>query len=138
MINLLWIERFDRALRDAPHQVKGFYLCENQGWERAFIHAWRKHGHGELTAVPHSTVRFWDLRYFADPRTVQSFGAARLPQADRVALNGPAAIEAYLDAGFPKEIIRECEALRFAHAKYGLWAHSTGIIGRRAVKAKLI
>ena len=116
VINLLWIERFDQALRDAPRQDKGFYLCENQGWERAFIHAWRKHGHGELTAVPHSTVRFWDLRYFADPRTVQSFGAARLPQPDRVALNGPAAIEAYLDAGFPKETIRECEALRFAHA----------------------
>ena len=74
VINLLWIELFDQALRDAPRQDKGFYLCENQGWERAFIHAWRKHGHGELIAVPHATVRFWDLRYFADPRTVRSFG----------------------------------------------------------------
>jgi len=116
VMNLLWIELFDQALRDAPRQDVGFYLCENQAWERAFIHAWRKHGHGELTAVPHATIRFWDLRYFADPRTFQSFGPAELPQPDWVALNGPAAITAYLDAGFPKETIRECEALRYAHA----------------------
>jgi surface carbohydrate biosynthesis protein (TIGR04326 family) len=115
VINLLWIELFDQALRDAPRQEKGFYLCENQGWERAFIGAWRKHGHGKLTAVPHSTVRFWDLRYFADPRTLRSFGAGQLPQPDRVALNGPAAVTAYLNAGFPRETIRECEALRYAH-----------------------
>jgi surface carbohydrate biosynthesis protein (TIGR04326 family) len=115
LINLLWIEVFDRALRDAPRQDKGFYLCENQAWERAFIHAWRKHGHGELTAVPHATIRFWDLRYFADPRTVQSFDVAQMPQPDQVALNGPAAVGAFLNAGFPKEKIRECEALRYAH-----------------------
>lgn len=89
LINLLWIELFDRALCDAPRQDKGFYLCENQGWERAFIHAWRKHGHGELIAVPHATVRFWDLRYFTDPRTFGTLGAGELPQPDYVALNGP-------------------------------------------------
>lgn len=116
VINLLWIELFDRALGDAPHQDKGFYLCENQGWERAFIHAWRKHGHGELIAVPHATVRFWDLRYFADPRTFRSFGAGQVPQPDCVALNGPAAVRAYLNVGFPRNSIRECEALRYAHA----------------------
>ncbi|MDQ6770733.1 MAG: hypothetical protein M3Z54_12185 [Gemmatimonadota bacterium] len=116
LINLLWIELFDRALGDAPRQGKGVYLCENQGWERAFIHAWRKHGHGELIAVPHATVRFWDLRYVADPRTFRSFGAGQLPQPDCVALNGPAAVSAYLNAGFPGNSIRECEALRYIHA----------------------
>ncbi|MDQ6770955.1 MAG: hypothetical protein M3Z54_13315 [Gemmatimonadota bacterium] len=116
LINLLWIELFDRALGEAPRQAKGFYLCENQGWERAFIHAWRKHGHGELIAVPHTTVRFWDLRYFADPRTFRSLGAGEVPQPDYVALNGPAAASAYLNAGFPDDLIRECEALRYIHA----------------------
>lgn len=115
LINLLWVELFDQALRDAPRQDKGFYLCENQAWERAFIHAWRKNGHGELTAVPHSTVRFWDLRYFADQRTVQSVQSAPMPQPDQEALNGDAAVTAYLNAGFPKGRIRECEALRYTH-----------------------
>lgn len=113
--NLLWLELFDRALRDLPHQTKGIYLSENQAWERALIHAWRKHGHGQLIAVQHSTVRFWDLRYFSDPRTVRSSAPYPMPQPDRTALNGKAAVDAYLAADYPKEAIVECEALRYGY-----------------------
>lgn len=111
--NLLWITLFDEAIRDLPYQTKGLYLYESQAWERALIHAWRKHGHGQLFAVQHSTVRFWDLRYFPDPRTLRSPGTHPMPRADRLVLNGPAATEACLRAGFPPEEILECEALRF-------------------------
>ena len=113
--NLLWLELFDRALRDLPHQAKGIYLSENQAWERALIHAWRKHGHGQLIAVQHSTVRFWDLRYFSDPRTVRSSAPYPMPQPDLTALNGKAAVDAYLAADYPKEAIVECEALRYGY-----------------------
>ncbi|KAL0630300.1 hypothetical protein Q9L58_010853, partial [Maublancomyces gigas] len=35
-INNLWsIELFDAALKDIPREKQGFYLCENQSWERA-------------------------------------------------------------------------------------------------------
>jgi surface carbohydrate biosynthesis protein (TIGR04326 family) len=112
--NLLWIELFDVALRDLPHQTKGLYLCENQAWERALIHAWRKHGHGCLIAVAHSTVRFWDLRYFADPHTLLP-GPCPLPQPDIIALNGKAAVDAYLSVGYPQDAIVECEALRYGY-----------------------
>ena len=116
ILNLLWIELFERALRDLPHQKKGLYLCENQGWERALIHAWRKHGHGQLIAVAHGTNRrFWDLRYFTDSRTVRSSDPHPLPQADFVALNSRTAIDDYLSADYPKEAIVECEALRYAY-----------------------
>ena len=115
--NLLFIELFDTALRDLPHQNKGLYLCENQAWERALIHAWKKHGHGQLIAVVHATVRFWDLRYFNDSRTIRSLGAYPLPQMDLVALNGKPAVDAFLDAAYPKEAIVECEALRYGHLK---------------------
>ena len=113
--NLLWIELFDRALHDLSHQKKGLYLCENQAWERALIHAWRKHRHGQLIAVEHSTVRFWDLRYFTDPRTVRSSDPYPMPQADLMALNGKAAVDAYLSVDYPKEAIVECEALRYGY-----------------------
>ncbi len=113
--NLLWMELFDRALAGIPPQTRGLYLLENQAWERALIHAWRKHGHGELIGVAHATVRFWDLRYFTDVRTLRSGASHPLPQPDVVALNGKAAIGAYLRAGFPMDGIVECEALRFAH-----------------------
>jgi surface carbohydrate biosynthesis protein (TIGR04326 family) len=113
--SLLWIELFDSALSAIPHQHKGFYLYENLRWEQAFIHAWRKHGHGLLIAVQHSTVRFWDLRYFNDPRTIRSSGPHPKPQADLTALNGKAAVDSYLSVEFPKEAIVECEALRYGY-----------------------
>jgi surface carbohydrate biosynthesis protein (TIGR04326 family) len=115
MSNLLWIELFAAALRDLPHLRRGFYLCEGQSWERAFIHAWRKYGHGQLIGVAHSTVRFWDLRYFADLRTVSSSGPRPMPQPDLTALNGKAAIDAYLCANYPREAIIECEAVRYGY-----------------------
>jgi surface carbohydrate biosynthesis protein (TIGR04326 family) len=113
--NLLWIELFDAALRDLPHQRRGLYLCEGQSWERAFIYAWRKHGHGELIGVAHSTIRFWDLRYFVDPQTVRSSDAHPLPQPDLTALNGKVAVDAFLRAGYPREAVAECEAVRYGY-----------------------
>jgi surface carbohydrate biosynthesis protein (TIGR04326 family) len=115
MSNLLWIELFGAALADLPRQQRGLYLCEGQSWERAFIHAWRKNDHGRLIGVAHSTVRFWDLRYFEDPRTVRSADPLRQPQPDLVALNGKAAIDALSHAGYPKEKMAECEAVRYAY-----------------------
>lgn len=111
--NLMWIRLFDVALGDLPRQATGLYAHENQSWERALIHAWRKHNHGRLIAVAHSTIRFWDLRYIADPRTRRSSAGYRMPQADFIALNGHTAIDVYRSGSFPAEAILECEALRY-------------------------
>jgi surface carbohydrate biosynthesis protein (TIGR04326 family) len=111
-MNLLWKELFDAALLDAPHQAQGIYLWENQSWERAWIHAWRKHGHGKLTGVAHSTIRFWDLRYFDSRTGCDPQDPFPIPQPDAVALNGKASIEALAGFGTSFEI-QECEALRF-------------------------
>ncbi|MDC1188018.1 hypothetical protein N8202_06030 [Gammaproteobacteria bacterium] len=112
--NLFWIELFDAALKDLPYQEKGLYLCENQAWERAFIFAWYKHGHGKLIAVPHSTIRFWDLRYFSDKRVYTKVCQNFLPQPDFTALNSQFSIQSFLEAGFKREEILECEALRYS------------------------
>lgn len=112
--NLLFVELFDAALRDLPHQSKGLYLCENQPWERALIHAWRKYGHGQLIAAAvHVSIRFWDLRYYVDQRTLHSSEPHGLPQPDLMALNGKAAIDACLSGGWPGGAMVECEALRY-------------------------
>ena len=113
--NLLWFELFDTYMSKVQTQSVGFYLCENQAWERSFIHLWRKYGHGQLIAVPHSTVRFWDLRHFSDVRTLLQAEAYQMPKADLIALNGNAAIDEYISAGFPEELIVETEALRFEY-----------------------
>ena len=74
--NILWSHLFDKMLGSLPSQRLGLYLMENQGWERIFLHFWRKHGHGTIIGVPHSTIRHWDLRYF-DTTTHKSL--AELP-----------------------------------------------------------
>ncbi len=77
------------------------------------IHAWRKHGHGKLIGVAHTTLRFWDLRYFYDPRSVNNHRVGAMPQPDQLAVNGAAAFKACREALFPAERLVACEALRF-------------------------
>jgi surface carbohydrate biosynthesis protein (TIGR04326 family) len=134
---LLWIELFDKALQDVPHQKRGLYLCENQPWERALIHAWRKHGHDQLIAVVHSTVRFWHLSYFSDPRTLRSSDPRPMPQPDFTALNGKAAVDAYLNIDYPKGIV-ECEALRFIHANDSRIEHTAKKADGEEVKVLIL
>jgi len=111
--NCLWIALFEAVLKDMPRQAMGLYLCENQGWERALLHAWRKHGHGEIIGVLHATVPFWHLYYFDDPRSVNSKEDCGMPLADRLAVNGQGAWNALAEAGFPVERLAAVEGLRY-------------------------
>ena len=115
VVHLTLFALFDRALGAFPHQQLGLYLCENQGWERTLIAAWRRHGHGRLVAVQHSTVRSWDLRYADDPRTVQAREAFAMPLPDHVAVNGPVAWSAFAQAGYAVDRLVAVEALRYQH-----------------------
>lgn len=109
-INCLWLELFDAALKDIPPQKTGLYLFENQAWEPALIRAWRRHGHGELIGVAHTTVPFWHLYNFDDPRV---FEQGRKPSPDRLAANGPAAMRILAGAGQSVRRLIEVEALRY-------------------------
>jgi surface carbohydrate biosynthesis protein (TIGR04326 family) len=115
MSNCLHLNLIEQTLRALPPQRVGCYLQENIGWEMAFVHCWKSAGHGRLVGVPHSTVRFWDLRYFFDPRSYVRSGGTDLPMPDLVALNGPAAVEAYRHSGYPESAVVEVEALRYLH-----------------------
>jgi surface carbohydrate biosynthesis protein (TIGR04326 family) len=135
---LMYIELFDRAMGNIPYQEKGFYLSENIAWERALIHAWHKHGHGQLIAVVHGVVRFWDMRYFNDLRTIQSSGPYPMPQAELTVLNGQAAVNAYLDTGYPKEAILEGEALRNGYLYHIRAGSSLKMKKARAIKVLVL
>lgn len=115
MNNALFLNLFESAMKSLPKQHVGVYLQENQGWEFAFIHAWKAAGHGRLSGAPHSTIRYWDLRYFFDQRSYLRSGANDLPLPDQVALNGVAAIDVYQQGGYPAEDLVEVEALRYLH-----------------------
>jgi surface carbohydrate biosynthesis protein (TIGR04326 family) len=115
MMNCLDLNLTEQTLEYLPFQKSGFYLQENQPWEMALIHAWKKFGHGKLVGVQHTTVRYWDLRYFYDQRTYHDRTGTvnTLPRPDKVAVNGPAASKLYLDGGYPEDEIVEVEALRY-------------------------
>jgi surface carbohydrate biosynthesis protein (TIGR04326 family) len=115
IVSCLQVGCLERAVGRLPPQRLGIYIQENQPWEMALIHAWKVAGHGTLVGVPHTTVRYWDLRYFHDPRSYNRTGRNELPLPDRVAVNGPVAKRAYLDAGYPPDRLVEVEALRYLH-----------------------
>ncbi len=115
MSNCIFLNLLERMLKALPHQRLGIYLLENQPWEMAFIHAWHAAGHGRLLGVQHTTVMYWDTRYFFDPRSYQRVGGNDLPLPDLVVLNGPAAIERFREGAFPEEKMVEAEALRYLY-----------------------
>ena len=115
MLNCLRLSLYEKAFSCIPYQKCGVYIQENQPWEMALIYAWKAAGHGMLIGAPHSTVRFWDLRYFYDTRNYVQNGKNVLPMPDMVAVNGPVAKRVYLEGGYPGTQVREVEALRFIH-----------------------
>jgi surface carbohydrate biosynthesis protein (TIGR04326 family) len=115
IINCLGIACIEHIVGRMPRQRRGFFIQENQPWEFALIHFWNRGGHGELIGVPHSTVRYWDLRYFYDARTFAGNQPGALPRPHKVAVNGPVAMQSYVEGGYPPAEMVEVEALRYMH-----------------------
>ena len=115
MSGCIFINLFEIAFDKLPIQQSGFYLQENMAWEMALIHAWRSAGHQMIFGYPHATVRFWDLRYFSDPRSYGSAEKCNLALPDRVLVNGREAMRQYLKGGYPRSKIRIVEALRYLY-----------------------
>ena len=115
--NLCILNGVEAFIGSIPRQRLGVYIQENQPWEIALLHAWRAAGHGLIIGTPHTTIRFWDLRYFHDRRvfTGQAHGNT-LPLPDKMALNGPAAFAAYETGLGPVDRFLEVEALRYIPA----------------------
>lgn len=110
--NILYFKLFQQAFESLPNQSKCFYLQENQGWEFGLIQAWRTLTHGDLVGVPHSTVRYWDLRYFFD---IRSFNDEKIPSPNKIAVNGKAAHKMYIQGGYPQKDLVDVEALRYLY-----------------------
>jgi surface carbohydrate biosynthesis protein (TIGR04326 family) len=114
--NLLYLNLFESALTSLPKQRVGVYLQENMSWEFGLIFAWRECQHGKIIGCPHSTIRYWDLRYYFDLRVYnQTKTPLSMPLPNLVAVNGSAAKHAYFSAGYPNGNIVEVEALRYLH-----------------------
>lgn len=114
--HLILLYTTDRFATNMPQFKKIYYLMENQPWEVALTHSVRRHGKGELIGVAHSTIRYWDLRYFADPHETSSQKHQfQKPGPDRVLVNSHLAQSLLRDSGFPSKQIGVVEALRYTY-----------------------
>jgi len=134
IFNCLSLNVLERQLKRMPKQQLGVYLQENQPWEMAFIYCWRRAGHNRLIGVPHATVRYWDLRYFHDARSLASVLPNGFPVPDTVAVNGPVARKAYLDGGYPSSNVVEVEALRYWYLSDQMQMASSETIRSRDIR----
>jgi surface carbohydrate biosynthesis protein (TIGR04326 family) len=110
--NCLNVVLFDKIFRAMPYQKRGLYLWENQAWEVAMIHSWRRYNHGEIVGVPHATICFWHLNNFDDNRIFTHTKFSK-PLPNFLAINGVMARDALDKSGYLSERIVEVEALRF-------------------------
>ena len=115
ILSAVTLSLFNAAMKSLPKQQSGVYLQENQAWEFGLIQAWKAAGHKRLIGCPHSSVRFWDLRYFFDSRSYNCPSIRSLPVPEQVALNGKATTDAYLAGGYPAKDLVQVEALRYLY-----------------------
>jgi surface carbohydrate biosynthesis protein (TIGR04326 family) len=115
--NCLTLNLFSEAMRSLPKQKLGLYLQENQSWELALNYCWKKEHHQEIIGVPHSTTRFWDLRYANDRRAYIMQDSLDYPKPDAIAINGQAQKNYFQSMDYPESEVILVEALRYFHLK---------------------
>lgn len=108
-LNALWISLWESTVANLPTQRLCVYLFENQPWELAFLSAWRRENSTQILAFAHSTMRFWDLRYFGaalaiDPRAK--------PTPNSIVVNGPLMEATAVNGGYPQKFLSVAEAVR--------------------------
>ena len=113
IINILNLNLIESAFKGLPKQDIGIYLQENQGWEYALNYCWKRFNHEKLYGMPHSTVRYWDMRYFYDLRNIGSNDEFPMPLPNKVLVNGIAMRSAYEEWGYPNHDLIDVEALRY-------------------------
>ena len=113
--NILNLNLFEKACSLLPEQNTGVYLFEQQPWEFALISSWKSNKHKELIGAQHTTVLFWDLRYFNDPNVHTDVSPLHLPAPDKIGVNGPLSMTTLSNAGYLKSDLILTEALRYQY-----------------------
>lgn len=111
--NCFYSVLIENVVNQIPTNSKGVYLQEFQPWEIALVHYWKKKKRNTLIGVPHSTHRYWDLRYFFGEKFYLLFNKDIFP--DLIAVNGDYAYNCCIDNGYTKSILVKVEALRYLH-----------------------
>jgi len=115
MRHSILINDLELAVRNIPPCKRIIYLMENQPWEMAFLQIFRNHRREPLVGYPHSTIRYWDLRYWTSLHKLSQNAYSLPPTPNEVVANGPATRAALESSGFQFQRISDVEALAFLY-----------------------
>ena len=116
--HLLILATTEETLSKIPHCKTGIYLMENQPWEIALLQGWSASGHGQIIGLVNAPIRFWDVRYFADRRSLSPKSADRIhfqPQPQEIFVNGPLSRTLLEDSGIHPGQICDVEPLMYQY-----------------------
>tara|TARA_B100001093_G_scaffold420282_1_gene412131 strand:+ start:6426 stop:8267 length:1842 start_codon:yes stop_codon:yes gene_type:complete len=105
---------FEYIAEITPKKPKIIYLAENQPWEMGLIASF-KNKENILIGFAHSTIRYWDLRYFNDSKCYKSDDSGFIPRPNYLAVNGVNDMSLMLQSGYPDKDIIEVESLRYLY-----------------------
>ena len=118
MRHLLILATTEASLSQVPHCKTGIYLMENQPWEIALLHSWSSSGHGRIIGLVNAPIRFWDVRYFADGRSLLPKSTDHIhfqPQPQEIFVNGPLSRKLLEESGVDPHQIRDVEPLMYQY-----------------------
>jgi surface carbohydrate biosynthesis protein (TIGR04326 family) len=111
-----FLTAFDRAVQQLPRTAWGMYLWEEQPWELALLHAWRRWRPETRTiGFQHSSFGPMLLRMFDDRRRYLDRGWDSKPLMDILAVNGGIVRRLMQQTGFPKDRLADVEAVRYQY-----------------------
>jgi len=113
LYNLFNIATLDNIIKKIPKQKYGFFLMENQSWEIILLNLWRRYNHGKIFGFIHSTIRFWDLRYFKLKKKLHSINQ----NPDKILFNSNFYRKIAIQNYYPKKRCEVVEALRYINLK---------------------
>jgi len=106
---------FEKCLESFKDQYDGFYLVENQPWERSLNYFWKKNSKSSLYGVQNALFRPFDLRFYEDSRVYNNCPKFNYPKPSILLVNGRYSNKSILKFGYPKNLIRYVEAYKFLH-----------------------
>jgi len=106
---------FEECLRSFKNPVDGFYLLENQPWERALNYSWSNYFNTPLFGVQNNPFRPFDLRFYEDERIYKHQLLSALPIPSLMLTNGKYSESNILEFGYPKKMITHVEAYKYSY-----------------------
>jgi len=106
---------FEECLKSFNNPLDGFYLVENQPWERAFNYSWKSLFKAPLFGVQNAPFRPFDLRFYEDKRIYKYQHKSSLPIPDLLLTNGKYSETSILEFGYPIESITYVEAYKYSY-----------------------